>query len=261
MSQWAKIKFYYETMLGSTGSVLTATSTAPGDYSVAYLYNMLEINRWMTADGTNPHYISYDAGAGNAKTADYLAVLGHNLKSAGATVVLQYSNDNATYYDAFTAFAVAADTVVLKEFASPGAYRYWRLVIYVPTGLTVPVHMAVCIWGNTTELDYATASFDPHEQEAKADINLSYGGYVAGVHTRYIERSMTLRLDDADSILYAKIKTWWETSGLKNFFVAWETANNPSEVFLVRPDARFSNPLKNGGLYRDININLKGRKE
>ncbi len=258
MSQWAKIKFYYETMLGSTGSALTATSTASGDYSAAYLYNMLEINRWMSADTASPHYISYDAGAGNAKSADYLAVLGHNLKSAGATAVLQYSSDGVNYNDAFTAFSPQSDAAVLKEFASPGAYRYWRLKM---TGMTAPVYMAVCIWGNATELDYATASFDPHEQDVKANVNLSYGGYVSGIHTQYTERTMSINFDDSDAALYSAVRQWWESSGLKNFFVAWESANSPEDVFLMRPDTKFSNPLKAGGAYRNITINLKGRKE
>lgn len=257
MAVWNKIKFYCDTMLGSTGSTLTATSTASGDYSVNYLYNMLETNMWKAADATSPQYISLHVP--NSKKPNYLAIIGHNLCAIGATIVLQRSPDNATYTDAFTAFAPAADTVILKEFTAPvSAYDYWRLKI---TGQTISPYMAICIWGEVTELDYATASFDPHEQDVKANVNLSQGGYVAGIHTQYTERSMTLKFDDADVTLYGKIKTWWETSGLKNFFMAWENANTPGDVFLMRPDMKFSNPLKNGGLYRDITINLKGRKE
>ncbi|MBI5233518.1 MAG: hypothetical protein HY880_04115 [Deltaproteobacteria bacterium] len=259
MAVWAKIKFLWETMLGSTGSTLTATSTATGDYAVSYLYNMLETNRWKSANTTTPMYVSYDAGSGNTKTADYLAIIGHNLKTIGATITLQYSSDNVTYYDCFTGFAPTADTVILKEFTSPGAYRYWRLKI---TGtLSAAPYMTICIWGNKTELDYASASFDPYAQEIKANVNLSYGGHVAGVHTLYTERNMSLRFDDADATLYGKVKTWWDMSGLKNFFVAWETANNPDDVFLMYPEVKFDNPLKNGGVWRDIAIKLSGRKE
>ena len=154
--------------------------------------------------------------------------------------------------------APAADTVYLKEFTATAAHRYWRLRI---TAASVPVYMTLCIWGQKTELDYATASFDPHEQNVKANVNLSQGGYVTGVHTQYAERSLSLQFEDADATLYSKVKTWWDTSGLKNFFVAWEIANNPNDVYLMRPDVKFSNPLTNGGLYRNITINLTGRKE
>jgi hypothetical protein len=47
---------------------------------------------------------------------------------------------------------------------------------------------------------------------------------------------------------------------MKQFYVAWETANNPDDIFLMRSDGDFNNPLTNGGAYRDITINLKGRK-
>ncbi|HHL40890.1 MAG TPA: hypothetical protein ENJ37_10325 [Deltaproteobacteria bacterium] len=266
MATWAKIKFFYDTMLGSPGSTLSATSTeSGGDYHVDYIHNMLETNRWLAEDDSmaSTQYITYDAGAGNAAPADYLAVAGHNLYSAGASIVLQYSTDNfvSDINDAFAAFAPASDKAILREFASPGAYRYWRLVI---SGLTATApYLSVCIWGTATELDYATASFDPNRQEVRAKVNRSYGGYVTGVHTMYAERIMTLRFSGADPSLYSKIDSWWESSGqyLKNLFVGWETANNPDDIYLMRPEPRYDNPFTGGGLYRDITITLRGRKE
>lgn len=260
MATWAKIKFFWETMLGSTGSSLAATSTASG-YTLTDIYNMLETNMWKSAVTTDPQYITYDAGSGNTKTADYLAIIGHNLATIGATITLQYSTDNfaADINDAFTGFAPTADTIILKEFTAPAAKRYWRLKI--SGTMSAAPYMTLCIWGSKTELDYASASFDPYDQDVKAAVNLSQGGFVTGIHTQYTERALSLRFDDADSTLYTKVKAWWDGSGLKNFFVAWETANNPNDVYLMRPDTRFSNPLKLGGLYRDISMNLKGRKE
>lgn len=257
---WAKIKFFYDTMLGSAGSTLTAASTATGDYSAAYLYNMLETNMWLSADAASPQCVTYDAGAGNVKTADYMAVMGHNLKSAGATIKLQYSDDGfvTNIGDAFAAFTPVTDGAALKEFTSPGAYRHWRLVI---TGAAVPPYMTIAIWGCATELDYATASFDPYCVDVKANVNLSYSGCVTGIHTRYAERALSLTFSDADAELYAKIKAWWDTSGLRSFFVAWDTVNSPSDVWLMRPEARFASPLKLGGAYRDVTVQLKGRKE
>src|SRR3990170_1834781 len=80
---WAKPKIYYDTMLGSFGSTLTASSIAAGDYSVNYLYNWIEVNSWKAANTTVPMYITYDAGAGNTKQADYLVLLVRPLSSGG----------------------------------------------------------------------------------------------------------------------------------------------------------------------------------
>ena len=262
MADWAKIKFFYAMMLGASGSTLAAGSTeSSGDYDVDYIYNMLETNSWKAADTTSPVYLTLDLGVGNTADADYIAIIGHNLNTIGATVTLQYSTDDfaADVNDAFTGEAPSADTVYLKEFTAPGAKRYWRLKI--SGTLSAVPYLAICVWGLTTELDYATASFDPYAENVKAAVGLSQGGYVTGIHEKHTERSMSLRFSDADSTLYNKVKAWWDTSGLKNFFVAWETANNPSEAYLMRPGTSFTNPLTNGGAYRNITINLKGRKE
>lgn len=257
MADWAKIKFYWKTMLGSAGSSLEASSTFEGT-SVEYIYNMLETNRWQAADGQGPHYITFDAGADNACPADYLAVSGHNLSTASALVTLQYSADGQTYQDAFAPFTPSSDNAFVKEFSSPGSFRYWRLRL---EDTSITPFMYISIWGEKTELDYASSSFDPHSQMAKDAVNLSYGGYLTGIHSQYIERSMSIRFEDADEALYTKVKEWWEENGARNFFIAWEASNHPEDVFLMRPEAGFSNPLKSGGSARDITISLTGRRE
>lgn len=261
MAVWAKIKIFYagRSMLGASGSTLTATSTASGS-SVNNIYSMLEINNWTAANTTTPHYISFDGGSGKTYTANVLAIIGHNLFSCGATQVdLQYSDDNFSAH-AWTAltFTPTTDGAIWKEFTSPGAYRYWRLAITAPTSAP---HMTICLWGNKTELDYCTASFDPHAEEVVANVNRTEAGYVAGVHVKSVTRAMSLRFDDADAALYADIRAWWDTNGLQNFFVVWETANYPTDIFLMMPEAGFSAPMTNGGFYRSVSINLKGRKE
>lgn len=261
MTQWAKFKFFWDTMLGSEGSTLTATSTeSAGDHDVDYLYNMLEVNIWK-ASSSSSQTIIYDAGVGNTATADYLAIIGHNLFTADAVIYLQYSDTGAFAGEETTvvsAYSPTSDNVVLREFATSGAHRYWKLSL---TSLTVIPYMAICIWGQKTELDWASASFDPYEQKAIAKRGVSYGGYVTGVHTQYVERSMSLRFADADPALYGKVQNWWESHGGQNLFVAWDTTNSPDDVFLMRPSDKFRNPFNQTGLYRDISISLTGRKE
>lgn len=255
---WNRIKFFYDSIPGVSGAVLGAT-TQRSDAPVENISNMMEVNMWAASGAIDPTYVTVDLGGMNTqKAADYLAVYGHNLGSAGAALVLQYSLDGLAYSDAFAAFVPSSDAVVLKEFTQTPAARYWRLRL---TGQSAPPHISICIWGMKTELEYASTSFDPHAQEARSSVNHSYGGYLTGVHTQYVERTLSLRFEDADDALYGKVRAWWETSGAKNFFVAWENANNPADVFLMRPEARFYNPLKHGGFRRDITINLTGRKE
>lgn len=257
MADWAKIKFYWKTMLGSTGSFLEASSTFDGT-SVENIHNMLETNRWQAAQVQGPHYIIFDSGEGRSHPADYIAISGHNLSTAAALMTLQYSNDGTAYQDAFAPFTPASDRALVREFTSPGAFRYWRIRL---EDTAIAPFIYIAIWGEKTELDYASSSFDPHEQEARDTVNLSYGGYLAGVHSRFIERSMSIRFEDADAALYEKVMEWREGSGAKNFFIAWESSSHPDDVFLMRPEPRSSNLLKAGGAARDIVVALTGRKE
>jgi len=265
MATWAKVKFFHKTMLGSTGSTLVATSTeADNDYDVDYIFNWLETNLWKAEDSgvADPQYITYDAGAGNTESADYVVILGHNLNTAGVTVTLQYSTDDFTgdINDAFTGIVVSADTVFSKEFTSQDK-RYWRLKLS-GHGATAPC-MTLAVWGEATELDYMSSSIDPYADDIKATVNRTQGGYVSGIHVKHTMRNFNLTFDATDITTYDKVRAWRDDHGLQNFFLAWETANNPTEVWLMRPSGgTFSAPYSDFNTERrDVNIQLEGRKE
>lgn len=283
MTVWAKPRFYYYNILGQAGQVLTATSAATG-YSVDNLYNMLEVNAWKANATTDPCYITVDTNACVLTAADYVAFAGHNLGTINASVTLQWSTDASSWTDLFTAVMLRNDKAFLKEFTNPGSKRYWRLKI---TGHNAAPQIAVLAFGLKTEFDYVSSSLDPHAEEVMANVNLSYGGYVTGAHTLYSERGFSISFEDVSlnigtqyladgtytaggsitaigsttTTYYDKLKHWWANSGLKNFFLRWEANNSPDDIFLMRPDTKFNNPLKLGGAYRDITLNLAGRKE
>lgn len=251
---WAKVKFYYKHQLDE--GTLTATSTASG-YNVANIYNRLEISKWKSAI-TTTQYINLDIGAGSTVTADYLIIHGHNFGTAGITYTLQYSDDNfsADTNDSFTGVAATADTTILKEFTEQ-TDRYWRLKIENATA--VP-EIGICYWGQKTELDYCTRSFDPNAEENKDTVNVSDTGYVTGVYTKYIQRQMKLTFTDAEFNVYEDLVDWKDDVGRGNFVVAWEIDTHPTDVYLMRNEGKFNQPLVRQGQYRDITLNLVGRK-
>jgi hypothetical protein len=182
MATWAKVKFFWDKMLGSAGSTLSATSTAAGDYSSDYLYNMLETNIWKAAD-TLPAYISYDAGAGNSMSADYLAIAGHNLFSSGALLSLQYSPDGMTYMDALPPFVPSSDGVVLKGFRT----RAFQVLEAGYDRQTAAPFAAICVWGVSTELDCDRRRSTLTRRklcECKSKPRRLYGGIHTHVHRK-----------------------------------------------------------------------------
>lgn len=260
---WEQVTFYWKTMLGTTGT-LTASTTAAG-YAVTNIYNMLEINSWKAADTTSPVNIDLDLGAGNTATADYFAVCGHNLVAAGAKVSLWCSNDNfsADIRQAGAYVTPTTEKAFAHEFTVPTASRYWRFVVEKVGGgsFTTTPQIFIAIWGLKTVLGFVHALFDPHEEELKTNVVKGPKGHVLGVHNHYRERRMMLNFAKGNATLYSKVADWWDNNGVRNFFVAWDKGDNPADVFLMLPDARRSNPFTPGGLYRNITINLTGRRE
>lgn len=248
---WGKVKFFYKNAL----SGLTVTSAAT-NFPVSNVLDMLEGTLWK-ATSTAGQDINFDAGSGNTYTANYLAIANHNLVTSTQVITLQYSPNGTDWNDAIAGFGPPTDKAFVKEFTTQAA-RYWRLSFSLNAAIP---QIGICIWGQTVELDYASSGLDPYGEDNKANVNLSETGYVLGIHNRYSERQFDLVFNDADDTLYQKCKTWWDTSGLKNFFVSWEPTSHAADVYLMRPDGTFKNPLQVGGLYRNITINLKGRKE
>lgn len=264
MATWNKVKLYYDNRLRDSGATLAATSTeSTGDFDKDYTSNWLETNAWQAEDSgmAATQDLTLDLGVGNTGTCDYLTIYNHNLNTAGVTIVLQYSTDNFSgdTNDAFTAEAVSADTVYHKEFSAPAAKRYWRIRL---TGVTGDApYIRIASFGTATELDYASTSYDPYQESIKQNTSMTEGGRIAGIHKKYTERSVSINFTDADSTVYNKVKTWQDIHEGKQFFIGWETGNNPSEIWLVRTSGNHNNPIQDNGVYRNISLDLKGRKE
>lgn len=206
--------------------------------------------------------LTLDLGVGNTATADYLTIFNHNLNTAGITVALQASATGAwagEEVDAFTPVAPSADTVFQQEFTAPTAVRYWRIRLTNVVGAAPNIRIAS--FGLLTELDFASVGYDPYQEDIKQNVPMTEGGHVAGVHKKFTERVLSVQINDVDSTLYGKIKTWQDTNEGRQFFFGWETSNNPNDIWLVRSSGRHNNPLQKNSTFRDVTLNLRGRKE
>jgi hypothetical protein len=250
---WGKPTFYYRNGL----SGLTATSTLSGT-NVANLLDRLEVNFWI-ATSTATQYITFDAGTGNEYTADYFAVANHNVTSQDGLINLQYSSDNFSgdINDAFTAEKPASDHAFVKQFTAISS-RYWRAAF---TSMGDSARASVMYWGEKTELDFASSSFDPNESEYIDTINESENGVLLGIHKKYRRRQFNFRIQDADSDLYDTAENWFNTVGLEPFFVTWNYDEKPNDAYYMRStDGRFEAPYRLGnGDWRDLIFRLEGR--
>lgn len=257
-NQATELKFFYDNMLQSTAGSVVATSTSTGAYAIDNIHNMLEVNGWKATSSATQN-IDFDAGVGNTFDADYVAVLGHNLFTIGSSIAVQHSTDGAFGGEEITIFStsVGADTVFLKEFSPPGGRRWWRIQI---NGASTKPSINVLSLGTLSTIAFIQPPFDPNNQRTIKNTNITQGGFVAGIHTKYIERNISIGFRGVSTSLYNILNTWHENSGQKNFFMAWDTTNDSSAVYLVRPDGNFNSPI-NVDKFRNITINLRGRKE
>ncbi len=268
---WERIKFFYKNIPATEGSLFYTGEEAPG-HPVANLVDWSEATLWR---GTTkrPLYL-YCEVAGDV-TVDYLILYGHNLKSAGtAGVVLQkgvearadgthvgdgsaVGNGTGGYADIHGMVVPPDDsTPVLAEFTATTG-RWFRVKM---DGHGYPVQARLLSFGQSTPLAYATSSFDPHHEEVKAERVVSRTGYLLGIHRRHTERRLDVSFDHMDAALYDKLREWWQSHGLKNLFVGWNTEDNPEDVYLMRPEPTFNAPFRDGGLYRSIRLSFRGRR-
>lgn len=240
-----KLSVYFKKGTGATGAIKIGTTTDDDAYG-----SNLAIS---DASWTEYTYI-FTA----TETIARITLINESAVASETSLFDTVSLYIIDWTDAFTGYTPASDLSLIKEFTSQ-LKRLWRVEISgTPSAIA---EMALCFWGELTELELVSGGLDPHGQIDKANVNMSHTGYVTGIHNRYIERSMSLIFEDADSTFYNKISAWWEQNGRKNFFISWEPVSHSTDIFLMRTKPEFKNPFVKGGLYRNITIELIGRKE
>lgn len=75
---------------------------------------------------------------GSSQSVGCAAIAAHNIADLGATVRIQYSNDNATWFDAGAGVVVPTDNQAIMFRWASSSHRYWRVFIGSLTPSDVP---------------------------------------------------------------------------------------------------------------------------
>lgn len=237
----------------------TATTTASG-YDVKNLTDWRPYTYWKA--GSNAiQYITIDCGA--AKSADSLAIYGHDLLTRGAQVSVECSSDNFALdiTQALAPFAPSNNKAIFKTFTSQSK-RYWRLKI---TNLTAACYIAILDIGPRLEMERPPLSdFDPIGEKPVSESEINVEGQLLGVVNRIIEKRIDASFVVGDSWFNQTFLSAWDNhlSLLKPFFWANDIATYPDQVFLVRiaPDFSLQVPYMAPG-YRRLSLEFVGVKE
>jgi hypothetical protein len=199
--------------------VLTATSEADG-----YDVNNIIDGRTYTFHQFAVAGTAYiTANCGSAQAADHLAIISHNLNTAGATVSLESSDDGNSWTQRIAGFTPSDDKAFIKAFDTPGVIsaQYWRIKIITAT---IPAQIGVAVLGVVMEFPYPPETPFTPETAIVTDSSDSKGGNLLGSVIRY--KPITLNV----SFTYLT-KTWIDTyydlfwndhgSELKPFFFSY----------------------------------------
>ena len=248
----------YDNIL-SQGYTLTATDTEEG-YDVLNLIDLRPYTFWKAAShGTK--YITVDCGA--AKSADCLAIIGHNLYTAGATVSIESSPDNSSWTVRLADFTPTSDKAVLKTFTS-ASDQYWRIKIVTAA---VAAYMAIAVLGQKLQFPYPPDTpYIPYSEVPVADVERSKNGHILGVSTYLPALKMRVQFSNITRTWFdTYFLPFWQNHGrlYKPFFFAWDLDTYENDVFLVSIDDEYNLESPFSVLtYIDIlNLNMRGIRE
>lgn len=245
---------------------ITATNTAPG-YDVNNIKDLRPYT-WWAAVGLVAQYITVDCGS--VKSANCIAMIGHNLSAAAGGVVVQSSLDNITWSTMLAAFVPASDKAFLKKLvpspdpAAPCTGRYWRIVIVAPT---VAPHIAVVFLGTMMQFEYPPdAPYVPYTETPVADVERSKNGHILGVSTYLPALQLQPQFSNINRTwLDAYLIPFWQTHArlLKPFFFAWDLDTYPADVFFVSIDdeSALETPFSLLSLVDSITLKMRGVRE
>lgn len=233
-------------------ATVVASSTAAGNFNAANISDLRNYTFWKPA--TLPATLTIDCGA--AVPADYFALFAHNLFSCGCTAQLVGSTDNFSTSNVTVAtLAPTGDLPAAIKFNSV-SYRYWKISI---TGTTPPT-IGIALAGAGLYMPTGVESgYDPIGTQITGSQNTNDNGNPLGI---------IIDSEGAARTLQFKFVTW---TWLRNTFLpawrnglrgspallAWDLANYPNEIRLVKLGMKWNTPHQ-AGQWADLSFDISG---
>jgi len=243
-------RLFYDNRFADTTPV--ASSTAAGNFAAANVADWRPYTFWKP--GVLPASLTVDSGA--AKAADYALLLGHNMKSVGASLEVHGSTDNFATSDVTVASGTpASNDPYLLVFAST-SFRYWRLLF---TGVTVPT-IPIAAIGARLEFPVGLAQgFDPLARAINGQQNDNENGQPLGrvIYFEQYDQDLTFEKVAWSWVRGTFLPAWRSNLRGAPFAFGWDTDNFPSEILLVKSGMGVTVPHYSGSV-ADLQVHFTG---
>lgn len=222
-------------------STVVATDTDSGDYNAAFVADLRPFTRWKAAS-SGTKYLTMPT---TVSTADSLAIRGHNLGTAAATVSLESSHTNAWVGEEvvrLAGFVPTDDYSIFKELDSsvPDGH-YVRLKIV--TAAVAP-ELGVLLVGEMLQFpDWPDAPMTPANEQLNAITPKSKGGHHLG-STEYFSpvQHRASFTDVVATFVFGDFLDFWRNHGRsrKPFFWIPNLTEFPEEINFVTFPSSFT---------------------
>jgi hypothetical protein len=210
----------------------TASSTASG-YDPANVADRRPYTQWV-ADSTASTIM---INCGVAKSADTLAIAGHNLGTIAASVVLEASANGTDWATVLPSFLPAGDLVIMKPFAA-ASYQYWRLSISAGAAAQIGV---LSVGTRISPARFPAGAFAPENITVKSDNAIGKTGHLLGSAIRYLPKAIAATLQHPGKAWVEDIyKPFFIANAGKPFFFGWDLDNWPEKCGMYRFDGNYA---------------------
>jgi hypothetical protein len=224
-----------------TDATPAVTDEATG-YPKALLTDDRAYTAWKAAS-TGIKYITVDCAS--AKSADAVAIIGHNFDTAGIAISVESSDNGSSWTERMAPGVPDQDRAVLGIFTRVSA-RYWR--VKLANGSVAPRIGELKLGARLTFPYPPDAPYTPYTETIQADTTLGKTGNILGSVVRYKSLSIRPTFSNCD-------RTWalgdfyrfWSlhASKLRPFFWIWDLEYFPQHCFFVTVSERgtYGTPL------------------
>lgn len=200
---------------------------------------------------------------GSAKTINTLGIARHNLGSAGATVTIQGSSDNASYSTLFSV-SPSNDKVIMEIKSSNYSYRYYRVQVSSHSIEAFATDIALGVRLDL-ERDQRHGFIPPEFSDGDRVIpNVTRGQNLVGLTVKPGPKRLRLDLRYYTSSFFSSWSTLTDSLKSFPFYLHWKKDNTSVPFYCwVRdrmPQPRYSKSVSNYS-YLDARMDLEGFTE
>lgn len=198
---------------------------------------------------------------GGDETVTVWGIVRHDLYTQGATIKLQYSTDDISYFDIDSVTPIS-NRLFLRKVDSGGDKAYYKILI--PSGYTSQPKIGHLVVGQFLLIPrFPEDGFDPYKRVEVDRYFSPKSGEITRRSVVYRDLKLTPVFPFLQEAFINSWKNWFDEWGLKPFWFLWDPGDHPNDAVYVELDSSWNDkqPLGSGADLRTLTLNMNGKYE